>query len=172
MLEIKVGDLIKKINEHVESYLLENSYDEDIEVMFEEFLKEDLVENLLTESKYSHIDFKPTESMAKAAERGLELRKKAKKSNKGGLSNKQASKLGIGSGVQRAVNIKNRNKLSPSTIKRMYSFFKRHEKNAKIDAGKSAHEDRGYISWLLWGGNPGFSWVRKIIRQMEAADKK
>lgn len=120
--------------------------------------------------KYDHIDFKPPKSVADAAARGLELRKKNK--GKGGLSSSQAKKEGVGSGVQRAVNLKNRNTMSPSTVRRMKAFFSRHEKNKKADKGKSLSEDKGYIAWLLWGGNPGQSWANKVVRQMEAADKK
>jgi hypothetical protein len=120
--------------------------------------------------KYSHIDFKPPEGVAKAAERGLELRRGASKSNKGGLSASQAKKEGVGSGVQRAVNLKNRDTLSPDTVKRMNNFFNRHAKNKKIDAGKTAAEDKGYQAWMLWGGDPGASWARKLVKQMNAAD--
>ena len=120
--------------------------------------------------KYSHINFKPTKSIAAAAERGLRYRKKA--GGKGGLSGKQAKKHGIGSGVQRAVNLKNRNTMSPRTVRRMKSFFDRHQKNKAIGKGKKPYEDRGYVAWLLWGGDPGYSWARKIVRQMDAADKK
>ena len=56
--------------------------------------------------KYDHIDFKPSESVANAAKRGLELRKKNK--GRGGLSGQQAHKEGVGSGVARAVSLKNR----------------------------------------------------------------
>jgi len=121
-------------------------------------------------SRYSHIDFVPPESVAKAAARGLELRKKNK--GKGGLSTQQANKEGVGSGVARAVSLKNRKKLSPNTVKRMKAFFDRHEKNKKADKGKSLSEDKGYISHLLWGGDAGRSWANKIVKQMEAADKK
>ena len=120
--------------------------------------------------KYSHINFKPTKSIAAAAARGLEYRKKA--GGKGGLSGKQAKKQGIGSGVQRAVNLKNRDTMSPRTVRRMKSFFDRHQKNKEIGKGKKPYEDRGYVAWLLWGGDPGYSWARKIVRQMDAADKK
>lgn len=120
--------------------------------------------------KYDHIDFKPPQSVADAAARGLELRKKNK--GKGGLSTQQAKAEGVGSGVARAVSLKNRDNLSPSTVRRMKSFFARHEKSKKIDKGKSPSEDKGYIAWLLWGGDPGQSWANKVCKQMEAADKK
>jgi len=122
--------------------------------------------------KYDHIDFRPPKSVADAAARGLELRQKAKKSHKGGLTAGQAKKEGVGSGVQRAVNLKNRNKMNPATVRRMLRFFMRHEKNAKIDAGKTPATDKGWQSWLLWGSHAGYAWARKIVRQMDAADEK
>ena len=80
--------------------------------------------------KYEHIDFKPPQSVANAAERGLEYRRR---SGKGGLSSQEAGKQGIGSGVQRAVNLKNRNNIAPETFSMMSGFFSRHEKNKKIN---------------------------------------
>ena len=124
----------------------------------------------LAAGKYDHIDFKPSESVAKAAVRGLELRKKNK--GKGGLSAQQAHKAGIGSGVSRAVSLKNRQTLSPATVRRMKAFFDRHQKSRKVDPGKTPGTDKGYIAWMLWGGDAGRSWAEKICRQMDAADKK
>jgi hypothetical protein len=132
------------------------------------YLKEQLYK--LLEGKYDHINFTPPESVANAAERGLEMRKKS--GGKGGLNAKQAKKAGVGSGVQRASNLKNRSKMSPETVKRMRNFFSRHNKNLKVDPGKTPSQDRGYIAGLLWGGNPGRSWANKVVRQMDAADKK
>ena len=120
--------------------------------------------------KYSHIDFKPPQSVANAASRGLELRKQNK--GKGGLSTGQAKKEGVGSGVQRAVNLKNRDTLSPATVRRMKAFFDRHAGNEKASGGKSKSQDKGYISYCLWGGAAGKSWANKICRQMDAADEK
>ena len=122
--------------------------------------------------KYDHIDFKPPKSVADAAAQGLALRQKAKKSHKGGLSTSQAKKEGVGSGVQRAVNLKNRNTLSPATVRRMLRFFMRHEKSSKIDPGKTPATDKGFQAFKLWGGNPGYAWARKVVRQMDAADAK
>jgi len=123
-------------------------------------------------NKYDHIDFVPPESVAKEAERGLEYRRKA--GGKGGLSPSQAAKEGIGSGVQRAVNLKNRDKMSPQTVRRMKAFFDRHEKNKGIDPKYKGEpwKDRGYVAWLVWGGDPGRAWAEKIVRQMDAADER
>ena len=46
------------------------------------------------ESKYGHINFTPPEGVASAAARGLQYRKKASPSNKGGLTPGQAAKEG------------------------------------------------------------------------------
>jgi tRNA nucleotidyltransferase/poly(A) polymerase len=124
--------------------------------------------------KYEHIDFVPPTTVANAAKKGLELREKASPSNRGGLTSEEAGKLGIGSGVQRAVNLKNRNSLTPATIKKMNGFFSRHEQNKNISPENKGKpwNDKGYVSWLLWGGDPGKSWATKILKQMEAADEK
>ncbi len=122
--------------------------------------------------KYDHINMKPSQSTASAAKRGLELRRKQPKSGKAGLSAKQAKAQGIGSGVQRASNMANRKTLSSETWKRVKAYHDRHAKNRKLDPGKKPHEDKGYVASLLWGGDAGYSQAKKIVRQMEAADKK
>ena len=127
-----------------------------------------------TPKKYEHIDFTPPESVAKAAEKGLEYREKASPSNKGGLTVSEASEQGIGSGVQRAVNLKNQDTISPDTIKQMHGFFSRHEQNKGVSPEHKSEpwNDKGNVSWLLWGGDPGKAWVEKVLGQMETADEK
>lgn len=120
--------------------------------------------------KYSHINFKPPASVANAARRGLDMRKKASPSNKGGLTQSQASQEGIGSGVARATSLANRQNQSPQVISQMVSFFARHgaykHKHSSDPGGKAQQ------SWLQWGGDAGKSWAEKVKRQMDAADKK
>ena len=103
--------------------------------------------------------YKPNESMASAARRGLELRRK--NGGKGGTS----------VGVARARDIANRKNLSLSTVKRMHSFFSRHAGNEKPKAGEDRNKDKGYISFLLWGGNPGKKWAKSIVERSEMATK-
>ncbi len=121
--------------------------------------------------KYEGIDFKPPTSVADEAEKGLDYRRR---SGKGGLSSQEAGEEGIGSGVQRAVNLKNRNNISPDTIQQMLNFFSRSKKNKSIspENKKTPWEDAGYVAWLLWGGDAGKSWAEKIKKQMEEADEK
>lgn len=110
--------------------------------------------------KYANINFVPPESVAKAAKRGLELREKQPDSNKCCTS----------VGLARARQLSNRQQLSPSTVKRMYSYFERHEVDKQGEGWGS--DSKGYQAWLIWGGDAGYSWVKKIVKQMEAADNK
>ena len=137
---------------------------------FKEFISMYFEDSNSAPSKYSHINFKPPTGVAAAAEQGLKYRREAKPSNKGGLSVQQASKFGIGSGVQRAVNLKNRDTMSPETVRRMKSFFDRH--SVYIKNHDKQNPNRSYISFLLWGGDSGRSWANKVVAQMNAADEK
>jgi DNA topoisomerase IB len=121
--------------------------------------------------KYEHIDFKPPKGVASEAEKGLEYRRR---SGKGGLSSQEAGEAGIGSGVQRAVNLKNQNNLTPETIDMMLGFFSRSEKNKSVSAENrdTPWEDAGHVAWLLWGGDAGKKWAQGVKDQMDKADKK
>lgn len=108
--------------------------------------------------------YTPTTAMRNNARRGLALREKY---GRGSLDASQAKKEGVGSGVARARDIINGN-LTLDTVKRMYSFFSRHEKNYNPkkkmpDGGPTA----GTVAWLTWGGSAGFAWARRILKQEE-----
>ena len=110
--------------------------------------------------KYAKINFTPPATAAKAAEEGLMLRRKFKRG-------------GTMVGVARARELKNRRNLSPSTLKRMVSYFARHEVDKQ---GKNwdngIRPSNGYIAWQLWGGDSGRSWAMKTLLAMKEADKK
>lgn len=104
------------------------------------------------------------QSVRAAARRGLALRKEH---SRGGLDTRQASSAGVGSGVQRASNLM-QGSVTYDTVKRMLAFFNRHK------AFKQHHKDKtsaAYISWLLWGGDAGYSWARRIVKQEERVEK-
>jgi hypothetical protein len=96
------------------------------------------------------------------------LRRGQAPSQKAGLDAKQASAQGIGSGVQRASNLKSGASLPESTVRRMKAYFDRHAGNYKLDAGKSPKEDKGYAAGLLWGGDAGRGWANNIVRRLDA----
>jgi hypothetical protein len=93
------------------------------------------------------IDLVCPQVVADNAEKGLRLRH-------------EFGRGGTEIGVARARDLKNRKALSPSTIKRMVSFFARHEvdKRAK-NFGNEENPSAGYIAWLLWGGDEGRAWA-------------
>jgi len=110
--------------------------------------------------KYDHIDFTPPKGARAAANRSLEVRK-----------SKPASQRGMTPvGIARARDLANGSKLSPDTVRRMKAFFDRHQKD-KQGAGWD-EQGAGWQAWHGWGGDSGYAWARKIVRQMDAADEK
>jgi hypothetical protein len=80
----------------------------------------------------------------------------------------KAKGAGTAVGWTRARQLANGETLSLSTVKRMYSYFSRHEVDKKgKDWGSQANPSNGYIMWLAWGGDAGFSWSRGIVNRMK-----
>jgi hypothetical protein len=78
----------------------------------------------------------------------------------------KAAGAGTAVGWTRARQLANGETLSLSTVKRMYSYFSRHEVDKKgKDWGNSSNPSNGYIMWLAWGGDAGYSWSRKIAQR-------
>ena len=60
--------------------------------------------------------------------------------------------------------------LSDETIKRMFSFFSRHEVDKQAEgfySGEDGYPSNGRIAWALWGGDAGFSWSKRLVEQMD-----
>jgi hypothetical protein len=78
----------------------------------------------------------------------------------------KAKGAGTSVGWTRAGQLARGETLSLSTVKRMYSYFSRHEvdKKGKNWANQS-DPSNGYIMWLAWGGDAGFSWSRGIVER-------
>jgi len=113
-------------------------------------------------SKYDHIDFAPPAGVREEAAKGLEWRREY---NRGGTA----------VGVARARDLSNGKKISPTTAKRMSSYFARHAVDSKGEGfkpGEKGFPSAGRIAWALWGGNPGEAWANKLVRQIKAADEK
>ncbi len=107
------------------------------------------------------INTTPTDAMIAEAKRGLEWRK-------------EHGRGGTEVGVARARDISNGRELSIDTVKRMYSYFARHEvdKAGKgYSPGEEGYPSAGRIAWALWGGNPGQTFAKRVIRSVEAADE-
>ena len=99
----------------------------------------------------------PNDGMISAAKRALKWKEDG---HAGGTS------IGLG----RAHQIVNRESLSDSTVKRMYSFFSRHEVDKKatgFSSGEEGFPSPGRVAWDLWGGDSGYSWSRDKVAGME-----
>jgi len=105
----------------------------------------------------SDVDTTPTDAMAQEAERGLAWRKEF---NRGGTE----------VGVARAVQLVSKEKLSPRTVRRMHSFFSRHEVDKRgqgFRRGEDGYPSAGRIAWALWGGDAGQTWARRTAAKLD-----
>jgi phage gp29-like protein len=128
---------------------------QDGEEVFGEITPLPPLEPEITEAARNEIDLRPTEDMAKAAQDALEIRRQ-----------KPASQRGMTAvGIARARDIANRSQLSPDTVKRMVSFFARHE----VDKKGSTWDEKGkgWQAWNGWGGDPGREWANAKLKQLE-----
>lgn len=107
------------------------------------------------------VNTKPTEAMAAEAKRGLEWRA-------------EFGRGGTAVGVARARDISNRTELSPRTIRRMVSYFARHEVDKEgegFSPGEDGYPSAGRIAWALWGGDPGKSWANQKAAELDRDDE-
>lgn len=103
------------------------------------------------------VSFTPTKEMQEEAKRGLAWR----------------SELGRGGtavGIARARDISNGKDLPLDTVKRMRSFFARHEVDKQAEGfspGEPGFPSNGRIAWALWGGDPGYRWSLAIVKEAD-----
>jgi HK97 family phage prohead protease len=113
-------------------------------------------------AKYDHIDFKPPSGVKTEAKRGLAWRS-------------EFGRGGTAIGIARARDLSNGSQISPETARRMKAFFDRHQSDRNAEGwspGEKGFPSNGRIAHALWGGDAGYAWSRKLVRQMEAADKR
>ena len=103
----------------------------------------------------------PTEAMAAAARRALAWKDDGRA---GGTS----------VGLARAHQLVNRERLSRDTVRRMYSFFARHDVDKRATGfrqGEKGYPTPGRVAWDLWGGDAGASWSKTQWERIQAAEK-
>lgn len=111
-------------------------------------------------SKMNKADtYSPTSGMKAAARRALKWKEEGK-----------ATGAGTPVGWGRASDIVAGRAMSLDTVKRMYSFFSRHEVDKKGKGFYNGPEfpSNGRIMWDAWGGDAGFSWSRAIVERANA----
>jgi HK97 family phage prohead protease len=108
------------------------------------------------------IDLTPTDGMAKEAQKALDWRK-------------DGFDGGTPVGLARARQLVNKQELSPSTVRRMHSFFSRHEVDKQgegFSPGEPGFPSNGRVAWALWGGDPGQTWARAKSETLDRLEGK
>lgn len=106
--------------------------------------------------------YKPTAGMKTAARRALDWKEEGRAG-------------GTRVGLTRANQIANGDSLSADTVKRMYSFFSRHEVDKEAEGfseGEEGYPSAGRVAWDLWGGDAGYSWSRNITDKLKGDDNE
>ena len=105
---------------------------------------------------------RPNDGMKSEAQKGLDWRE-------------EHGRGGTRVGAVRARQIVAGENLSDDTVKRMYSFFSRHEVDKKgkgFKQGEEGYPSNGRIAWALWGGDAGFSWSKRLVEQMKKEEDR
>lgn len=103
----------------------------------------------------------PNEQMAAAARKAKRFKKEGK-----------AKGAGTPVGWTRASQLERKQDLSKDTVKRMYSFFSRHEVDKKgKNFGDNEKPSNGYVMWLAWGGDAGFAWSKRLVEKWKKEEK-
>lgn len=100
--------------------------------------------------------YAPTDEMAAEAELGLKWRE-------------EYGRGGTEVGVARARDISNKRNLSIDTVKRMHSYFSRHEVDKQAtgwNQGEEGFPTAGRVAWQLWGGDAGQGWAARIVERV------
>ena len=104
------------------------------------------------------VSYKPPQEVSDNAKRALERRSKKPKSQRGMTE----------VGVARARDLANRRQVSVETLRRMVSYFDRHE----IDKSGSTWDEygKGRQAWDGWGGDAGRAWAQRILDSIDKGD--
>jgi hypothetical protein len=120
-------------------------------------------ERLAQIERFSKADNTPPKAVRSAARRALDWIGEGKAG--GGFTSvgrARASQLASGESV------------SLETLKRMKSFFSRHEvdKNALgFSQGEKGYPSPGRVSWDAWGGDAGFAWAESMVARAEKEEE-
>ena len=120
-------------------------------------------ERLAQIERFSKADNTPPKAVRSAARRALDWIGEGKAG--GGFTSvgrARASQLASGESV------------SLETLKRMKSFFSRHEvdKNALgFSQGEKGYPSPGRVAWDAWGGDAGFAWAESMVARAEREEE-
>lgn len=126
--------------------------------LWEEVVQSDYYCNRwLGESEVRQDSYPPNAEMRQEARRGLAWRR-------------ELGRGGTAVGLARARDIAGGESLPLDTIRRMVSFFARHEVDKEAQGfrpGEDGYPSNGRIAWALWGGDAGKAWANRISKANE-----
>ena len=67
------------------------------------------------------------------------------------------------------------NKMTIARVRKMRAYLARHEVDKRGEGwapGQKGFPSAGRIAWALWGGDPGKAWSNKVMRSVEARERK
>ena len=121
--------------------------------------KEKAQERLDQIHRFSKADNTPPKAVRDAARRALDW-----------ISEGKAGSGFTSVGRSRASQLASGESISLDTLKRMKSFFSRHEvdKNALgFSQGEKGYPSAGRVAWDAWGGDAGFAWAESMVARAE-----
>jgi HK97 family phage prohead protease len=113
------------------------------------------------ETEERAVNLKPTEGMASAARRGLELHKDGKSGD--GLKPET---------VARANRLARREEMNRDWVVEMNAWFKRHESSKTDGWDKAPDYSPAYVAWLLWGSDAAKNWSARKVAELERAGER
>jgi hypothetical protein len=121
--------------------------------------KEKAQERLDQIHRFSKADNTPPKAVRDAARRALDW-----------IADGKAGSGFTSVGRRRASQLASGENISLETLKRMKSFFSRHEvdKNALgFSQGEKGYPSAGRVAWDAWGGDAGFAWAESMVARAE-----
>ena len=127
------------------------------EEVYKQLGREDLLESILNEAEETYNDYPA--AAKKNAQKAIDWKEKY---------GRDEVDAGTAVGWARAHQLAKGENLSADTVGRM-SAFNRHRKNSKIAAEYKGTpwKDRGYVAWLIWGGDEGVDWAIKKMEEIK-----
>ena len=107
-------------------------------------------------AEYPGLRFIAPQAVRDAARKGLRLYE----DGKGGDGLVDAT-------IREARDMAARRDVTPDKLRRMVAWFARHESDRRPGWSTPGKETPGYVAWLLWGGDPGRSWARQMVADMD-----
>jgi len=103
------------------------------------------------------VSFRPPAAAASAARRALEIRESLPPYRRGGTP----------VGLARARQLANREPMSIETLRRMVSFFARHDAAPGSADARRDSTSKAAQAWGLWGGNAGRAWAARKVAEYD-----